>query len=321
MILPTLSTALGGSPTLTAGQAKKREGDLPHGIEHGLERVSCNLCGGSETRPFQRKAGYEVVTCVACGLVYVNPRPDGAHLLAHYNGNSSSRVQYYLDVEAADRRSFAEVLDVAQRLRPARGALLDIGPNVGTCLMLARERGFEVRGIEINAEAARYCREQRGLDVLGQALAPGVFPAASFDVILLGDVIEHLPDPLAALRCVQTLLRPGGITLISTPDVAGWAARALQVKPEEHLYYFTPATMRRALESAGLEVLEVRPLDRYHNLTAMVHSTTFGGLFQTLAPLLRALHRLLGDVIVRLPLRENLLAVAQRPLVSNGVTT
>lgn len=282
--------------------------------QEGLERVSCNLCGHAQTRPFRRKAGYDIVACAACDLVYVNPRPDGARLLAHYNGNASSRVQYYLDVEAADRRSFAEVLDVAERLRPSKGLLLDVGPNVGTCLALARERGFAVRGIEINAEAARYCREVRGLDVLGQALAPGVFPEASFDVILLADVIEHLPDPLGALGCVQSLLRPGGLTLISTPDVAGWAARALQVKPEEHLYYFTPATMRRALTTVGLEVLEVRALDRYHNLTAMVHSTTFGGLFQTLAPLLRALHRLLGDVIVRLPLRENLLAVARRPV-------
>jgi 2-polyprenyl-3-methyl-5-hydroxy-6-metoxy-1,4-benzoquinol methylase len=275
--------------------------------------VSCNLCAGHETRPFKRKAGYTIVTCRVCGLVFVNPRPDAERLLAHYNGNSSSRIQYYLDAERADRRSFAEVLDVAQRLQPAGGALLDIGPNVGTCLDLARTRGFAVRGIEINAEAARYCREQRGLDVLGQPLAPGVFPEASFDVILMGDVIEHLPDPLGALRCVRSLLRPGGIALISTPDVAGWAARALQVKPEEHLYYFTPATMRRALTSAGLEVLELHALDRYHNLTGMVHSTTFGGLFQTLAPLLRGLHRVLGDVIVRLPLRENLLAVAQRP--------
>jgi hypothetical protein len=52
--------------------------------------------------------------------------------------------------------------------------------------------------------------------------------------------------------------------------------------------------------------------DRHHNLTAMVHTPTCGRLFQRLAPVVRLAHRLLGDAVVRLPLRENLLAIASR---------
>lgn len=278
-----------------------------------LEHVRCNLCGADSPRPFTRRQGYEVVSCGGCGLVYVNPRPGPAALVAHYNGDESSRIQYYLDVEAADRRSFDEVLARLERRAPGHGRLLDVGPNVGTCLALARERGWQAFGIEINAEAARYCRETRGLDVRAGTLDDQPFPAESFQAVLMGDVIEHLPDPLQALRQVCALLAPGGHVLISTPDIAGWAGRTLQVKPEEHLYYFSAGTMRALLEKAGLEPLEVRPYDRYKNLTAMTHSTTCGTLFRRLGPLLRLAHRVLGDVIVRLPIRENLLAIARRP--------
>jgi 2-polyprenyl-3-methyl-5-hydroxy-6-metoxy-1,4-benzoquinol methylase len=280
----------------------------------GLETVACDLCGEQRAQPFARRQGMQVVRCLGCGLVYVSPRLDAEALHRHYNSGESSRTQYYLDVEVADRRSFAEVLDRAERLIPPGGDLLDIGPNVGTCLVVARDRGWRVHGIEINAEAARYCRETRGLDVITGTLEAETYPPGRFDVVLMGDVIEHVASPADLMRTVARILRPGGAVLISTPDIGGWAARLLQVKPVEHIYYFDANTMERLVRGASLELVGIAPLDRYHNLTAMVHSTTFWGLFQALAPVFRAAHRVFGDVVVKLPLRENLLAVARKPV-------
>ena len=285
----------------------------PESLADGMETVACNLCGQAGTRPFMRRENMDVVQCVGCALVYVSPRLGPQALHAHYNSGESSRTQYYLDVEVADRKSFAEVLEMAERLLPAKGRVLDVGPNIGTCLALARERGWQTCGIEINEGAARYCRETRGLDVIAGILEDHTYPADHFDLVLLGDVIEHVPDPLLVLKRVQKVLKPGGLVMISTPDIAGWAGRVLQVKPKEHIYYFSPATMAAMLEKVSLEVVKVDPLDRYHNLTAMVHSTTFGGLFQLLAPVFRLAHKVLGDVVVKLPLKENLLAVARKP--------
>jgi 2-polyprenyl-3-methyl-5-hydroxy-6-metoxy-1,4-benzoquinol methylase len=279
----------------------------------GLEDVACDLCGARRTRPFTRRQGMQVVRCLGCGMVYVSPRLDAQALERHYNSGESSRIEYYLDVEVADRRSFAEVLERAEQLVPGRGDLLDIGPNVGTCLEVARERGWRVHGVEINADAARYCREKRGLDVITGTLEPETYPPGRFDVVLMGDVIEHVASPKDLMKTVARILRPGGAVLVSTPDISGWAARLLQVKPVEHIHYFDPRTMERLVRETGLEMVGVFPLDRYHNLTAMVHSTTFGGMFQALAPVLRLAHRLVGDVVVKLPLRENLLAVARKP--------
>ena len=85
------------------------------------------------------------------------------------------------------------------------------------------------------------------------------------------------------------------------------------MKPVEHIHYFDPGTMARLVRGAGLELVAIEPLDRYHDLTAMVHSTTFGGLLRALGPVFRLAHRAFGDVVVKLPLRENLVAVARKP--------
>jgi 2-polyprenyl-3-methyl-5-hydroxy-6-metoxy-1,4-benzoquinol methylase len=291
---------------------------VEQGIQPGLEVVACNLCSGTATQPFAQRDGMQLVQCVDCGLVYVNPRRDAERIYQHYNSHQSSRIQYYLDAEVADRRTFNELLDLADQLAPQRGALLDIGPNIGTCLALAHERGWGTYGVEINAEAARYCREQRGLNVIAGALDAHTYPDNSFDIVLMGDVIEHLRDPLDLMRVVQAILKPGGAVIISTPDIGGWAGRLLQIKPEEHLYYFAPATMRTLLRKAGLDVVGVKSLDRYHNLIAMTHSTTFGGLFQRLSPIFDLGQRLVGDLVVKLPLRENLIAIARKPRSTVG---
>jgi 2-polyprenyl-3-methyl-5-hydroxy-6-metoxy-1,4-benzoquinol methylase len=280
------------------------------------EQVACNLCGGTVTEPFAQRQGMQIVRCARCALVYVNPRLNGKKLEQHYNSGQSSRIQYYLDVECADRRTFSEILTVAARLLPHKGRLLDVGPNIGTCMDVARQAGWETHGVEINAEAARYCREQRGLQVIAGQLKTDTFPTSHFDLLLMGDVIEHLPDPLAVMKTIAGILKPGGFVIVSTPNIASLAGRMLQLKPEEHLYYFSPVTITALLAKAGLEVVEIRSLDRYHNVTAMTHSTTFGGLFQVLGPVFRLAHRLFGDMVVRLPLRENLMAVARKPAQS-----
>jgi len=253
-----------------------------------------------------------VVRCRSCGLVFVHPLPGREALHRHYNTGQSSRIQYYLDVEVADRRSFGELLALAEAILPRKGRLLDLGCNVGTCLVSARERGWDTQGLEINEEAAAFCRRERALDVRTGVLEHDTYAPESFDLVMMADVVEHLVDPFETLRRVARVLRPEGLVLISTPDIERWAARLLQVKPEEHLYYFSPATIRTALRQAGLETVRVQGYDRYHNLTAMVHSTTCGTLFQRLAPLFRAARRVLGDVVVKLPLSENLLAVGRR---------
>ena len=86
-------------------------------------------------------------------------------------------------------------------------------------------------------------------------------PAASFDAIVMADVIEHLPDPRATLEGLRPLLRPGGVLALVLPDAGSRVARVMgrrwwSVIPT-HVHYFTRASMRTLLGRAGLETVAV----------------------------------------------------------------
>jgi SAM-dependent methyltransferase len=251
-----------------------------------------------------------VVQCEGCGLVFVHPLPTADTLHGHYNQGESSRMEYYLAAAPADRRTFAAALERVARYVPPGGRVLDVGPNVGTALALAAARGWVASGVEINAEAARYCRERLGLSVLAGTLEDTDLPDAHYDLVLMFDVIEHLLDPLAALRRVQAALKVRGALMISTPDIAAWSGRLLQVKPDEHLFYFSPPTLATLLRAAAFRVEFLESFDRHRNLTALGDSTTLSSALGVLRPLVRLARRAAGDLVVRLPLRENLLALA-----------
>jgi SAM-dependent methyltransferase len=81
----------------------------------------------------------------------------------------------------------------------------------------------------------------------------------SADIIVLLDVIEHLPDPHDALALCAAHLRPGGIILLTTGDFGSLAARATGahwrlMTPPQHLWFFTRESMRQLAGSAGLRI-------------------------------------------------------------------
>ena len=109
---------------------------------------------------------------------------------------------------------------------------------------------------------ARPLSERRNT-IVGLELDPG-----SFDVVLCGDVVEHLRDPVAALARLRPLLRPGGRLVVSTPNIANWAVRLSLlggrwrytergILDRTHTHLFTRATLREALERAGYEAVRI----------------------------------------------------------------
>ncbi len=115
-------------------------------------------------------------------------------------------------------------------------------------------------GVEPSEFAARYARDQLGLDVrTGDLFAVG---GGEFDAVVMGDVIEHLPDPGKALEHVASLLAPDGVLALALPDAGSRLARMLgrrwwSVIPT-HVQYFTRRSLRSLLEDRGFTVLRVR---------------------------------------------------------------
>jgi SAM-dependent methyltransferase len=168
-------------------------------------------------------------------------------------------------------RSAAKLDRLLRRHAAGRGALLEVGCGPGFLLLEMRKLGWAARGLEISAYAARYAREQLGIDVAVGPLETQTVPRSSVDAVFMGDVLEHLPQPIAALRAVRTWLKPQGIVLIAVPATLnllsaklGMVAYSVLRKsktmriPPYHLFEYTPQTLRRMITASGFTVLELR---------------------------------------------------------------
>jgi len=157
---------------------------------------------------------------------------------------------------------------LSQTLRFRReGKLVDFGCGEGGFLRRAAPY-FDLTGIELSSRSARISRQQVPSAVIFEGpvteVAERELPAAGFDVVTQFGYIEHEWCPLAGLCAAYRLLKPGGITVIKTPNYASWNRhiRGLDwcgYHFPGHCNYFTPRTLRSLLLSAGFEPLP-RPL-------------------------------------------------------------
>jgi SAM-dependent methyltransferase len=212
----------------------------------------CPACGAATPHRFlYAKQGCDILRCEACGLGRTEAAAFDA--AAYYTDDyfSGGRADGYADYAASElvlRREFARDVDFIRRFCPS-GRLLEIGCAYGFFLEEAK-RHFDVAGIEIADAAAADCR-RRGLTVLtGVAAADTLARLGRFDVIVMLDVIEHLPDPHATLALCAGHLAASGAIVLTTGDfgspLARWAGAGWRLMtPPQHLWFFTRESMRR----------------------------------------------------------------------------
>ncbi len=148
------------------------------------------------------------------------------------------------------------IVGLLRRYQPPTcwGPILDIGCGAGVFFRRLAEFG-DVRGIEPDPALARADPALRDRIYEGPFVARYVAPHP-FGLVLLLDVLEHLDDPVGALRRAAGLLRPGGTVLITVP-----AFRALWTTHDDinhHRTRYTRATMREVTTRAGLRVTAMR---------------------------------------------------------------
>jgi 2-polyprenyl-3-methyl-5-hydroxy-6-metoxy-1,4-benzoquinol methylase len=231
------------------------------------ETVACCLCGGTGQKVMRSFGALRLVRC-GCGLVFFSPRHTEERLRRIYSQDRLNQLESNAGYFEEDVEEFGRRLKLAEKyVKPS--SVLDVGCSTGTFLVSCQRRGYgRGAGVDLNEKTNEYCREKLGLDV------SCAFPQGRFDLIHMSDVIEHLPDPAGYLLSLRESLSDGGLLMLTTPNIGNPLNYVLNVKPEEHLYYFSKATIRALLSNAGYEVLEVRSWNRYHSLKNVVDTTT-----------------------------------------------
>jgi SAM-dependent methyltransferase len=184
---------------------------------------ACPLCGGQpkgESYPYGSIWDgklFNTLACGSCGTAYVDPVPGADEVRRLYERTAYHDCHYQLAAEETQTTALPKV----RGLLPQGGDLLDFGCGNGHFLKVAIKAGFRCDGIELDAETRRLAAANSGCEVM--PLETVVAEGRRYDVIHLGDVLEHLPDPARALRELEPLLGEDGLFFIEGPleDNAG----------------------------------------------------------------------------------------------------
>jgi SAM-dependent methyltransferase len=240
------------------------------------ETVACPLCGQTAAQPVwvlrDRLCGlpgrFRLVRCRGCTLLYLNPRPTPSRLLAYYPETYESFL-LRPPAELGWSRRWSLGYGLWKRCRLVRrykkaGRLLDVGCGTGQFLAaLRRFPGWEVAGVEPHPHAAAFARRTFGLPVHTGDLRSAPYPAASFDVVTLWDVLEHLSAPLADLAAIRRLLKPDGVLILRTPSADSWDARVFGpywagLDAPRHLAVYSRRTLAQLLRRVGFTIVDLR---------------------------------------------------------------
>jgi 2-polyprenyl-3-methyl-5-hydroxy-6-metoxy-1,4-benzoquinol methylase len=225
----------------------------------------CVLCGSSSEsfRPYTQRGKYGIVRCAVCRLVFVSPRDDQGDILGQYVDDVSSPVSYYQTSAGIDSLIFEKRLAWIEAAVP-KGTLLDIGCNIGTFVDVAARRGWNVAGVDANPHALQLTKDKghKTFDGLFGADLIRILEPKEFDLVSLGDVVEHFPNPLESLQLVGTVIKSGGHLALNTPNFDSLVARTFQIKPKEHIFFFDQSTITRVLQQAGFEIVLLKRTGR-----------------------------------------------------------
>ena len=222
----------------------------------------CGICGSMKGAPWLNRGQWLYRCCAECAAIWLDPLPDGDwadtfYDLGYFAGGGRGGYRDYLADEVQHRSNARARAALARRFGATPPAIwLDVGCATGFTLDEARKAGFTVRGVELSAWARGVASERFGLNVLPTLHAARRELPHQADVVSFFQVLEHLRNPIAALRDAHACLRPNGLLIIETWDRSSFVARLLgrywhQITPPSVLWLLGRKNLELALERTG----------------------------------------------------------------------
>lgn len=234
-----------------------------------FDEVACPACAAAAVVDRFSRHDFEYRCCAACRSLYLSPRPSAAQLERFYRTSKAVTffaTHFYKETERERRmqlvRPKAEMTGAWADRLGATARLADVGAGYGTFLEECRHLGRfdELLAIEPAERLAAVCRE-KGFEVIERTVETVGQPVEATCCTCF-EVLEHVHDPLALLRALGRIVRPGGMVLFTTLTASGFDIGELwrhskSVMPPSHLNLLSTDGLGQLVEHAGLELVDL----------------------------------------------------------------
>jgi len=230
-------------------------------------RPTCPICGtpnplnwmAAPDRFHGREKEFQLLRCSSCSMVWLDDPPTKAKMGEHYGPDYDRTIS---TAAQAPEHWFGR-RDRVLALKPDGEAILDLGCATGGFLSTMKGLEWKLFGIEMSEEAASKARARCGAQVFVGDILDAPFPSQSFDVITCFNVFEHVYEPREVLVRVADWLKPGGVFFTLMPNIDSAGARIFRsywypLELPRHLYHFSPVSLRRVAQSAGLTEVYIK---------------------------------------------------------------
>jgi len=235
----------------------------------------CPLCGSASQTALYRQTfstlsqgslltGYDVVACMSCGFGFADGLPSPETFERYYA--EMSKYEFTGTggkAPAFDQQRYETITALAESLLPDYNApVLDIGCATGGLLATFKEHGYRrMLGVDPSPQCVRLAAAANGIAVHMATISHLDDIGGPFRIVVLAEVLEHLCDPLSALRQVRNALSDDGLLFCEVPDATGFAAcldAPFQQFSIEHINYFSPASLDNLLRAGGFVPVDQR---------------------------------------------------------------
>jgi SAM-dependent methyltransferase len=229
--------------------------------------VPCPVCGASGAEPMaridRRLKRLTTVLCGTCGVFYTNPMPTQAELDAYYRdtyrrdyqfARSGPGAKHVAKKEAEAARRYATLAGRMDLSTPRR--VLDFGCGSGELVRHFAEQRHQAHGFEPGVGYAAHAAGAGSVEIRTGTWAGMDYAEGSFDAITCLHVLEHLREPVAALRAMARWLTPDGLLYLEVPDMQGYELKGFEHFHFAHVIGFSSDNLVLAGKNAGLGVIE-----------------------------------------------------------------
>jgi 2-polyprenyl-3-methyl-5-hydroxy-6-metoxy-1,4-benzoquinol methylase len=225
----------------------------------------CPACAGRSSREHSIYNTYPLLHCQDCTLVFTAMREFPADQYEDVYARVTIFQMMMEDARAtaAGEKGFKDLWWFKKmalywlRREAVTGRLLDVGSGPGTFLMVARQRGFAIQGVELARVAASAAQEFGVPTWWGTLEDFAKSEPEPFDAVTSFEVLEHLPDPASVLQSMRSLMKPGARLILSVPNLDDPYCLLQQIEPAMppiHINFYSRRSMRALLSRAGFRM-------------------------------------------------------------------